>query len=292
MGDETKYDNTGVTFPNGKIFFVLFYSMFDNKNSIKISQDLEDTLSIEIDANEDSDEYDFVDLSEPDTEYTVQSDSDIGVTGVVKIVPDEVPFTEGVDLLDQWWAYIYDPNDENINSGWVMVDHYDSTHIFFKKIGEAGATNTNSMDFSALTGYKIRYAVLAWYDPRDTAFKLAYASDGTNYEIIRWDGLNRSGNTFQLTGCDRAAEGSTQIDLTGKNIQYYPAIGSGTIIETFSGSDIAYDSTTGVYSANKSVNINIPKGSYISTSCCVAYVGNNGKMFRSNIVPIQYGGDI
>jgi hypothetical protein len=141
-------------------------------------------------------------------------------------------------------------------------------------------------------GATVHWAKLDWNDARRYEFRLGFAQVGGSYEIVRWNELeNRGGENFYLTNVSRGLEGTTQLDLTGQQLCYYPAPGPGTMTVDFPMSTFkAVDGSSGDYEATVNAEITVPPGAYVSMTAVLYKRQIDGSYDRSIIVPTTYGG--
>ena len=162
-----------------------------------------------------------------------------------------------------------------------------------------GYTFDPPFDILPVAGETLNWAEISWFDQRGTdpsgvygrageSYRLAAINNGTQYEVMGWEGVSQSSGNFSITGCVRGLEGTTPIVADGLTFHYYPAPGAGTNLITIPATDFT-QSSSGVWSGETDVNVNIPAGYSVSMSCCV-YAQVGGALFRSNIVPLGYGG--
>lgn len=148
-------------------------------------------------------------------------------------------------------------------------------------------------DVTPVEGMTMVFAEIAWADSRQDDEKLALLTDGSAYEIIRWQELDQDGPTgaFRLLGCERGAEGTTPISADGKALHYYPAPGPGTVVARFPAECFSHDGGL-TFSGEADIDLSIPAGYYATCSVAVYATLPDGGHVRSRIVPVSYGGPL
>jgi hypothetical protein len=167
------------------------------------------------------------------------------------------------------------------NGEWRKVRSFDATSVEVEE------------DFSSTpsVGQTVNYAKLDWNDARKYEFRLGFAESGATHEIVRWNRLEQRGTQFFLTNVVRHLEGSSQINMTGKQLRYYPAPGAGTKLVFFPTSSFRPVNGGGTaLEATADTDLRVPPGSYVSATCVVYKELKSGDFVRSAIVPAVYGG--
>ena len=155
-------------------------------------------------------------------------------------------------------------------------------------------------DVLPIAGETLNWVEMSWYDDRtidgnDTygapgeSYRLGCVVEGSNYEVLSWGRVYQDGvSNFHVDGCVRGLEGTLPLNLTGQTMHYFPAPGAGTIIIAVPA--LAFTiSPNGDWSGQTEANITVPAGWVGSLSCCT-FKKVLGKIIRSNIVPMTYGG--
>lgn len=155
-------------------------------------------------------------------------------------------------------------------------------------------------DVTPVTGETTNWAEIAWFDDRgpdsaDTygvpgeSYRLGCLVSGTQYEVLSWTSVYQDGlEKFHIAGCVRGLEGTVPISADGLTMHYYPAPGAGTVIITIPALNFT-KSTNGTWIGQAESNISVPAGWSVSLSCCT-FKTVLGKIIRSDIVPLAYGG--
>ena len=155
-------------------------------------------------------------------------------------------------------------------------------------------------DIAPSAGETLNWVEVAWFDDRgpdsaDTygvpgeSYRLAVLSNGAEYEVLGWGEVYQAiDGTFHIGGCSRGMEGTVPLNADGLTLHYYPAPGAGTVILSIPAVNFTL-MPNGTWSADAEVNVSVPAGWSVSLSCCT-FKGVLGKIIRSDIVPLTYGG--
>lgn len=155
-------------------------------------------------------------------------------------------------------------------------------------------------DIGPTVGETVNWVEIPWYDDRsvdsaDTygvpgeSYKLGCLTNGVDYEVLSWSNVYQDGTgKFHISGCIRGLEGTVPLNAAGLSMHYYPAPGAGTVIVPIPALSFI-KAADGTWTGQAEVNISIPAGWSVSLSCAT-YKTVLGKIIRSNIVPLSYGG--
>lgn len=189
------------------------------------------------------------------------------------------PLPINVDFSGHFWCTTYDATDAISN--WTKVLSNDETTVYL----------ANDLTVTPAVGKDVPWAELAWVDNRSSPYKLGAITDGVNYEIIKWDHVEEDSGNYYISGLTREQEGTTQLDASGRDFHYYPALGYGTETILFEKESIVstLDPATSNYEFSKDVSISIPEGYYVTMTCC-AYIRTSDSFIRGNIIPVEFGG--
>jgi len=240
---------------------LLLYSISDYPNMLTLGTDSGATIDIAGGAVIDQGEYD--------------GDILAGSTRSRLILRTETnPFSTDFDRAGMFWF-------QYGSSQWRKASGYDELGVDFRI----------PFDVDPTPGQKLNYIMIGWIDDRDPDNRLLFVKDaGGGYEVIKWGAVEQAGNTFRLTGCSRGQEGTTQMDVSGLDAQYYPWIGPGTAFINFP-LDSFSEVGKGIYEANADAGFNwLPQ--FWSSFACLAYIETDGGYIRSYIVPAQRGGGL
>jgi hypothetical protein len=207
---------------------------------------------------------------------------DDGGNTLSKIKLWEDPIDADTDVAGMWWMRIDSP--VNGYSKFVKVDWYDGTYIYLAR----------DLLFVPTTGDTLEFWELPWGDVREDEFKLSVITDGTDYEVIKWEDLQYNAGLFSFLGVTRQAEDSSSLDATGKELSYYPAPGPGTAFIIVPAT--SFVEVTGGYESSFEVDIKIPE--HTDWAAITVMFGRMSieqglpVLIRSPIVPLIYKGSI
>jgi hypothetical protein len=261
----TKFAQPMETLPDG---FAVMYSMTDVPNQVTITADAGDTLTIgtaDIEANgtgvalagSTAGEIVNTDLSHPND-------------------PSQYP------IISKYWVQFG-------QSSWRKATGVTLTSFLFDP----------PFEFAPTAGETTNWAEIGWFDDRTTdtadtygvpgeSYRLGCLTSGTQYEVLSWTGVTNTSGTFYITGCNRGLEGTVPLNAAGLTMHYYPAPGAGTVIIPIPASSFTV-APDGTQTAETEVNITLPAGWSMSVTC-MTYKGVLGKLIRSDIVPLTFGG--
>lgn len=256
-----EYSNTDSVFPE---YLVVAYSYEDEPNQLAILTDAGSKLRL--------------DPSNADTgiagQFTLRAASGSTTT--------EIQYTDlsGIidfDLSGQWWVSVSDGVDETR----------------YHKVFESSATSIRlppgeELSLTPSDGDTINVLELDWHDSRLPEFKLVSAGS----EIIKHNGIDQDGTGYYLDVVERGAEGTSQADQSGLQVDYLPAFGPGTHTILIPFAQFEKIGSTYVYS--DSVDLDMPSEfGWASASCYMATKASESDgvaFFRSNIVVFEYAG--
>ncbi len=255
---EVGYDRQDDLFPED---FVLFYAIDDQPNALQLGDDLDSRLVIE-DVNVEGDDWLPVVAGSTSTSVAFsdpQNKVDINLSGM-------------------WWVSIHDSGSNSTR--YHKVSHAES--------GRLHLNASDEFEFVASSGDQIHIIEISYHDSRMSDFKFAWI-DG---EVIHHNGIkfDDGGNYYYIDVVSRGAEGTSQANQSGKELQYFPAPGAGTSLIPISFDKFNYNDATNVATYSGNIDVNIPSEiPWAALSCCfvrksttpetVAYV-------RSDILPL------
>lgn len=197
-------------------------------------------------------------------------------TDVVVKTPQQ-PFDSTLNNVGQFWC-------NTLGGNLVKAYSNNATTIHFE----------TPLEPAPVVGEQLYWAEIAWVDQRRIGpSRLLVAFDGDNYEVLQWSSVSQltpyPNDTYQLN-VTRGREGTTPINIDGKQMFYLPAFGSGTTqVAVPTSSFIQVEE--GVFEATTTLDINIPAGYWASIACYV-YRQTDSGMQRSAIKPMKYGGNL
>ncbi len=259
------------SFPSGMPLpptgMAIMYSMFDVPNSVTIASGGTGTDLV----------IGTVDILAQGTLTILAGSTTTSIVNTTSVNPNDTTFP----LSSKYWAQFG-------TSQWRKATGVTSTAYQFEQ----------PFDITPVAGDTLNWVEIGWFDSRsvDTtgiygrvgeSYRLAAISNGTQYEIVSWSNVTQISGNFHIT-CTRGLEGTTPISADGLSFHYFPAPGSGTNLITIPAHAFTQGSN-GSWVGETDVNVNIPAGYSVSMSCCV-YAQVGGALFRSDIVPLSYGG--
>ncbi len=195
----------------------------------------------------------------------------------------------------------YQPNDTSLPTVSMYWGQFGTSQ--WRKATGVTATSflfNPPFDLTPTAGETLNWVEIPWYDDRgidgsDTygvpgeSYRLGCLVSGVNYEVLSWAGITQDGDGhFHITGCVRGLEGTVPMSAAGLPMHYYPAPGAGTVIIPIPA--LAFSKAAdGTWTGQAEVNINVPAGWSVSLNCAT-YKMVLGKLIRSDIVPLAFGG--
>lgn len=247
--------------------FAVMYSMTDVPNAVSIVADNGPDLTV------------GSTTIEATGTGTILAGSTVGeIVNTTSVSPNNTDFP----LISKYWC-------QYGQSSWRKATGVTPTSFLFNP----------PFDVDPVAGETINWAEIAWFDDRgpdsgDTygvpgeSYRLGCLVSGTSYEVLSWSGVTNSSGIFHITGCVRGLEGTVPLNAAGLTMHYYPAPGQGTTIIPIPAASFT-KSTDGTFQAQAEANIRLPAGWSMSVSC-MTYKIVLGKIIRSDIVPLAYGG--
>lgn len=186
-----------------------------------------------------------------------------------------------IDLSGMWWMAI-----DSVANGFTQ----------YFKVSESSTSELvlpqgEEFPFVPSPGDTIHIAELDFGDSRLAEFKLIWVGD----EVVKHSGIKfDSGlDLYYLQVEQRAAEGTTQSDQSGKTAHYFPALGPLTNSVEIMAADFV-ESDGGQFAYSGAIPVDIPSNmTWSSVSCCLARRATSGESsayVRSFIVPLTIAG--
>lgn len=241
--------------------FYLFYSVDDRPNNLQLGTDAGNKLYLaEGDGN----------AGRIAGEFTLDVAAGSSNTEIRYTDPEDIV---DIDLSGLWWVRVESPG--NGDTRYYKVSGISTSEIQIPP--------GDTLPFVPQVGDTVRVLEIDWHDSRIGEFKLGWA----NNEVIRHQGINFDGD-YYIDVVGRGREGTTQQNLTGQVLEYFPAWGPDTVAVKIEMSE--FNLIDGVYKYNARLNLDIPPDFvWASISCCYVRRGTTEDAtpyVRSNIVPL------
>jgi len=229
------------------------------------------------------------------------SGADLTIDSVTIEASGTIPILAGSTAGEIINTSQYQPNDTSLPTVSMYWAQFGTSQ--WRKATGVTATSflfNPPFDLTPTAGETLNWVEIPWYDDRgidgsDTygvpgeSYRLGCLVSGSNYEVLSWAGVTQDiYGHFHITGCVRGLEGTVPMSAAGLPMHYYPAPGAGTVIVPIP--SLAFSKAAdGTWTGQAEVNINIPAGWSVSLNCAT-YKIVLGKIIRSDIVPLAFGG--
>lgn len=265
---ETAYDTVTSPQTARPDTFVIFYSVDDVPNRIRLGTDRGDKLN----------------LNAVNIEGTFQLSVVSGSTA------DTVAFADPQDLVDadlsgMWWVRILRTSTSpNQSTPYHKITQVEEGRFYVNPI--------DPFEFTPAAGDTLEIIEASYHDSRLPEFSLLYV-DG---EVIKHEGIDFDDDAgvyiVKVASGGRGNEGTTQATQSGKWADYFPAFGADTKIIPIPFTEFRNDS--GILKYAGDIPLLLPKAfNWAAVTCCFirkATAAENTKYVRSNIVPLTIAG--
>jgi hypothetical protein len=184
------------------------------------------------------------------------------------------PLSTTINLAGMFWGQFG-------ASQWRKCTGYDAVAFEFRE----------PFDVAPQPGDILNYAEISWFDERAPQWRLASLSRDGAVEIVRWTRIEQVADRFYVAGLSRAQEGTAQIDAAGATLGYYPAPGAGSELINIPFNLLAALGDN-IYEGETDVNLSLPENYWLAMTAATYYNVTGGRIVRSPIVPLIYGGPL